>query len=139
MIQKVNIAMHLKYIYLLLLLAWSVNQVNQAYRFELNYYGYFISDNIHNSFEAIAEISLSVFSAYILYTFNIDSILLKLFVVIFGIFYFIDGCTSTILLFDQNNKTVNNINKSLFYHEYHFTKFFTFVLLYLIYETIFKI
>ena len=94
---------------------------------------------MHNTFEAIAEISLSVFSAYILYTFNIDSTLLKFFVVIFGIFYFIDGSTSTILLFDQNNKTVNKLNESLFYHEYHFTKFFTFGLLFLIYDTIFKI
>ena len=139
MIQKVNIATHLKYIYLLVLLAWCVNQVNQFYRFEMLHYGKFISDDMHNLFEAIAEISLSGFSAYILYTFNVDSTLLKLFVVIFGIFYFIDGCTSTILLFDKNNKIVKDINETLFYHEYHFTKFYTFGLLFLIYETIFKI
>ena len=139
MIQKVNISTHLKYIYLLLLIGWCVNQVNQFYRFEMLHYGKFISDNVHNTFEAIAEISLSVFSAYILYTFNIDSTLLKIFVIFFGIFYFIDCCTSTILLFDQNNKTVYKLSESLFYHEYHFTKFFTFCLLITLYETIFKI
>jgi len=137
--QKVNISTHFKYIYLLLLLAWCVNQVNQVYRFETLHYGKFISDDAHNLFEAVAEISLAGFSAYILASFNIDNIFLNIFLVIFGIFYIVDGFTSTILLFDKNNKTVGNINKSLFYHEYHFTKIYTLGLLFIIYETIFKI
>jgi len=137
--QSPNISTHLKYIYLLLFLAWVVNQINLTYRFDLTAYNNIISNRTEEIIEAFSELSLSTFATYILYTFIIENIFLKIFIVIFTIFYFIDGILSVLLVFDPNNKTVDNINETFFNVEYHFTKFVTFGLLFTIYETIFKI
>ena len=137
--QSPNISTHLKYIYLLLFLAWVVNQLNLAYRFDLTQYNNIISNKTEEFIEAFSELSLSTFAAYILYTFTIENKFLKFFIVFFTIFYFIDGILSTVIVFDPNNKTANKINETFFKVEYHFTRFVTFGLLFTIYETIFKI
>jgi hypothetical protein len=137
--QSPNISTHLKYIYLLLFLAWVVNQLNLAYRFDLTQYNNVLSPRTEEFIETFSELSLSTLAAYILYTFIIENKFLKFFIVFFTIFYFIDGILSAVIVFDPNNKTVNNINETFFNVEYHFTRFVTFGLLFTIYETIFKI
>ena len=139
MIKKINIATYLKYIYLLLVIAWVVNQVNQHYRFNLLGHNRIVSEDTQNFFESIAEISLSSFSAYILLNFDIDNIFLKAFIVLFSLFYFLDGLLSTILILYKNNKNIMKLNEDFFYMEYYLTKFFTFGLFLSIYETIFKL
>jgi hypothetical protein len=115
MIKTINIATHLKYIYILLFIAWIVNQINQNYRFDLLNHNKIISHESQNLFEAIAELGLAVFSTYILFKFNVDNILLRCFLIICILFYSIDGILSTIVLFDTNNETIKNINRIFFF------------------------
>jgi hypothetical protein len=139
MIKKINITLYIKYIYLLLVIAWLVNQVNQHYRFNLVGHNRIVSEDTQNFFESITEISLSSFSAYILLNFDIENIFLKAFIVLFSLFYFLDGMLSTILILYKNNKNITILNEDFFYMEYYLTKFFTFGLFLTIYETIFKL
>lgn len=128
---------YLRCIYVLLVLSYIFDQVNQAYR--LNWFNYkkIVGMHLQNLIEFLLEFSLSIFSLYILLTFDIKQILLRFFLILFSIFYSLNGILSLLLMFNQNNNKIFNINEDVFYAEFLFTKMFVIALFYIIYSIFF--
>jgi hypothetical protein len=131
------VVQYIQYIFVLLAIAYFFDQINQAFRLNFLDYRKLVGDDIHNLVEFISECSLSLFSIYILINFDIKSILIRLFLLTFSVFYFLNGLMSLLLMFYSKNRTLYNINEQVFFIEFLFTKVFVFILFYFLYTIIF--
>ena len=135
----INQSFYIKYIYVLLVSAYLVDQLNQAYNFDMFNYRKIIGYQGHNLIETITELGLSFFSLYILFNFSIQNVLIKFILILFSIFYFLDGIASLMLFVNVNGsrKIVMTINKDIFMTELIITKIGTIALFYILYNTLF--
>jgi len=128
---------YIQYIFVLLSAAYFFDQINQAFRLNFLDYRKLVGDDIHNLVEFISECSLSFFAIYILINFDIKSILIRLFLLTFSVFYFLNGLMSLLLMFYSKSRSLYNINEQVFFIEFLFTKIFVFILFYFLYTIIF--
>jgi hypothetical protein len=131
--------LYIKYIYVLLVAAYLSDQINQFYNFNIYNFNNLIGSETQNLVESVTELGLSFFSSYILFNFNIQFILLRFFLILFSVFYFIDGFASFILFTNigGNRKAFEIINKDIFLAEFFITKISTLGLFVLLYTTTF--
>ena len=128
---------YLQYIFVLLAVSYFFDQINQAFRLNFLDYRKLVGDDIHNLVEFISECSLSFFAIYILINFDIKSILIRLFLLTFSVFYFLNGLMSLLLMFYSKSRNLYNINEQIFFIEFLSTKLFVFILFYFLYTIIF--
>jgi hypothetical protein len=135
----INQSFYLKYIFVLLVSAYLIDQLNQFYNFNIFNFANFIGYQGQNILETIFELGISFFSLYILFNFNIQNVLIKFILILFSIFYFLDGIASLMLFVNVNGsrKTVSAINKDIFMTEFFVTKIGTIALFYILYSTLF--
>ena len=131
--------LYIKYIYVLLVASYLSDQLNQFYNFNIFGFNNLIGFKTQSLIETVTELGLSFFSSYILFNFNIQFILLRFFLILFSVFYFIDGLASFILFTNigGNRKAIEAVNKDIFITEFIITKFSTLGLFVLLYTTIF--
>jgi len=131
--------LYVKYIFVLLVSAYLSDQINQFYNFNILNFNNLIGLETQNLVESVTELGLSFFSAYILFNFNIQFIILRFFLILFSVFYFIDGFASFMLFTNivGNKKSIEIINKDIFLVEFFITKISTLGLFVLLYTTIF--
>jgi hypothetical protein len=128
---------YIQYIFVLLAVSYFFDQINQAFRLNFLDYRKLVGDDIHNLVEFISECSLSFFAIYILINFDIKSILIRLFLLTFSVFYFLNGLMSLLLMFYSKSRNLYNINEQIFFIEFLSTKLFVFILFYFLYTIIF--
>jgi hypothetical protein len=135
----INQSFYLKYIFVLLVSAYLIDQLNQFYNFNILNFADFIGYQGQNILETIFELGISFFSLYILFNFNIQNVLIKFILILFSIFYFLDGIASLMLFVNVNGsrKIVTAINKDIFMTEFFVTKIGTIALFYILYSTLF--
>jgi len=130
---------YLKYIYVLLVSAYVLDQVNQFYQFDLFNFKKMVGYQGHNLFEMVTEFGLASFALYILFNFSIQSALVKFILILFSIFYSVDAIASTILFMDADEKkaSVNALDNDIFLSEFLVTKVCTIALYIILYNTLF--
>jgi len=131
--------LYVKYIFVLLVSAYLSDHINQFYNLNILNFNNLIGLETQNLVESVTELGLSFFSAYILFNFNIQFIILRFFLILFSVFYFIDGFASFMLFTNigGNKKSIEIINKDIFLVEFFITKISTLGLFVLLYTTIF--
>jgi len=130
---------YLKYIFILLVAAYFSDQVNQFYNFNILGFKNIISKSTKDLLESIVEIGVSVFSLYILLNFNIEPIVIRFVLLLFSIFYLINGSVSFLLFTNIGGyrNAVSKINYEIFITEYIITKIGSLTLFFLLYKTLF--
>ena len=123
----------------MLVSAYFVDQLNQMYNFNMFNYKSLVHDKAQNIIETISELGISFFSIYILFNFNLQDAIIKFVLILFSIFYFIDGTCSLLIALNINDtgNSIRNFNKEIFYIEYLITKICTICLFYILYSTLF--
>jgi hypothetical protein len=130
---------YLKFIFILLVAAYFSDQLNQFYNFNILGFQNVISKSSKDLIETIVELGISFFSFYILFNFNIEPIVIRFVLLLFSIFYLINGLASLLLFTNIGGyrNAVSKINYEIFITEYLITKIGSITLFYLLYKTLF--
>jgi hypothetical protein len=130
---------YLKFIFILLVAAYFSDQLNQFYNFNILGFKNIISKSSKDFIESIVELGVSAFSFYILFNFNIEPIVIRFILLLFSIFYLINGLASLLLFTNIGGyrNVVSKINYEIFITEYIITKIGSLTLFFLLYKTLF--
>ena len=128
---------YIKSIFTLLVFSYLADQLNQMYRLNIFTYKNIVSKSFQDLIECLTELSLSFYAMYILFTHNISSTGVYLFLIFYSLFYLGNGILSAVLVLDKNNKHIHSLNEEVFHCEFVLTKVFTITLFYVLYNTFF--
>lgn len=127
----------INHFYYLLLSSYLVFTEKQIYLADVCSFKSLINEFSQDVFECLSQFGLSIYSLYILFNYYRDiNMVLYLVLIVYIIFYFMDGISNALLLTDLNNVKYRELDEYLFVVNRIIQKFVVLILFYLIYTLI---